>query len=139
MTEPSTVDAAAVAERLARRYPPPLVRRRTKVVLVVVATAVALAWLVWAALLHATPAVSGDVAGFRVVSDTSIEVTMTVQRDDPSQPATCRVLAQSTDFQPVAESSVPVAASAYKVVDVPVTLTTLRRATSVTVRSCSTG
>jgi len=139
MTEPSTVDAAGVAERLARRYPPPLVRRRTKVLLVVVATAVALAWLVWAALLHATPAVSGDVAGFRVVSDTSIEVTMTVQRDDPSQPATCRLLAQSTDFQPVAESSVPVAASAFKVVDVPVTLTTLRRATSVTVRSCSTG
>ncbi|GAA3576998.1 hypothetical protein GCM10022197_37760 [Microlunatus spumicola] len=139
MTEPSTVDAASVAERLARRYPPPLVRRRTKVVLVVAATAVAMTWLVWAALLHATPAVSGDVAGFDVVSDTSIKVTMTVQRDDPSQPATCRLLAQSTDFQPVAESSVPVAASAYKVVDVPVTLTTLRRATSVTVRSCSTG
>lgn len=138
MTEPTTLDAAA-AGRLARRYPPPLVPRRTKVVLVALATAAALSWLVWAALLHATPAVTANVAGFRIVSDTSIEVTMTVQRDDPSQPATCRLLAQSTDFQPVAESSVPVAASAYRVVDVPVTLTTLRRATSVTVRSCSTG
>jgi hypothetical protein len=137
MTEPTTVDAAAAAERLARRYPPPRVRRRTKVVLVAVATAVAMTWLVWAGLLHANPAVTGDVAGYRVVSDTSIEVTMTVQRSDPSRPATCRLLAQSTDFQPVAESTVPVEASPYAVVNVPVTLTTLRRATSATVRSCS--
>ncbi len=138
MTEPTTVDAAAAAaERLALRYPPPLVRRRTKVVLVAVATLVALSWLVWTALLHADPAVSGDVAGYQVVSDTSIEVTMTVQRSDPSRPATCSLLAQSTDFQPVAESVVAVEASTHQVVDVPVTLTTLRRATSVTVRSCS--
>lgn len=137
MTEPSTVEAAAVAERLARRYPPPLVPRRAKVVLVVAATLVALSWLLWTALLHATPAVSGAVAGFRVVSDTSMEVRMTVQRDDPSQPATCRLLAQSTDFQPVAERTVKVEPSTYEVVDVPVTLTTLRRATSVSVRSCS--
>jgi hypothetical protein len=139
VTEPTTVDAAAAADRLARRYPPPRVPRRTKMVLVAVATLVALTWLVWTALLHATPAVSGDVAGFRVVSDTTIEVTMTVQRDDPSVPATCRLLAQSTDFQPVAERSVPVEASPYEVVDVPVTLTTLRRATSVTVRGCTSG
>lgn len=137
MTEPTTVDGAAAAERLARRYPPPRVPRRTKVLLTVLATVVALAWLVWAALLHATPAVSGDVAGFRVVSDTSIEVTMTVQRRDPTQPASCRLLAQSTDFQPVAERTVPVEASPHPVVDVGVTLTTLRRATSVTVTGCA--
>jgi hypothetical protein len=137
VTEPTTVDAAAVAERLALRYPPPLVSRRTKIALTAVATLVALGWLVWAALLHATPAVSGDIAGFTVVSDTSIEVTMTVQRTDPSRPATCSLLAQSTDFQPVAESVVQVEASPYTVVDKAVTLRTLRRATSVTVRSCS--
>ncbi|MGI3786670.1 MAG: DUF4307 domain-containing protein [Janthinobacterium lividum] len=137
MTEPTTVDATAAAERLALRYPPPAVSRRTKVVITAVAALVALSWLVWAALLHADPAVSGDVAGFDVVSDTSIKVTMTVQRGDPSRPATCRLLAQSTDFQPVAERDVAVDASTHQVVDVPVTLTTLRRATSVTVRSCS--
>ena len=133
----STTVAAAAAERLARRYPPPRVRRRTKIVLIAVATLVALTWLVWTALLHSTPAVSGDVPSFRVVSDTSIEVTMTVQRRDPSRPATCRLLAQSTDFQPVAERAVPVPPSVHPVVDVPVTLTTLRRATSVTVKSCT--
>ena len=137
MSEPSTVDPAAAAERLALRYPGPRVSRRTKTVLVGIATLVALGWLVWAALLHATPTVSGQVAGYRVVSDTSMEVRVTVQRSDPSRPATCRLLAQSTDFQPVAETTMQVAASEYEVVDVDVTLTTLRRATSATVRGCS--
>jgi hypothetical protein len=139
VTEPTTVDATAAAERLALRYPPPRVSRRTKIVITAVAALVALSWLVWAALLHAEPAVSGQVASYDVVSDTSITVIMTVQRSDPSRPATCRLLAQSTDFQPVAERDVPVPASTAKVVDVPVTLTTLRRATSATVRSCTSG
>jgi hypothetical protein len=137
VTEPTTVDAAAAAERLALRYPPPMVSRRTKIAITAVATLVALSWLVWTALLHADPTVSGDIAGYQVVSDTSIDVTMSVQRGDPSRPATCSLLAQSTDFQPVAESTVPVGASTHQVVDVHVTLTTLRRATSVTVRSCT--
>ena len=137
MTEPTTVAAAEAAERLARRYPPPLVRRRTKIVITAVATLVALSWLVWAALLHAEPAVAGQVASYDVVSDTAIDVVITVQRSDPSKPATCRLLAQSTDFQPVAESPVPIPASTAEVVDLKVTLTTLRRATSATVRSCT--
>ena len=135
MTEPTTLDAAA-AERLARRYPPPRVARRTKVALVAVSTLVALTWLVWAALLSAEPGVSGQVASFEVVSDTSMKAQITVQRRDPSRAASCRVLAQSTDFQPVAEQDVQVPASAYEVVNTDITLTTLRRATSVTVKSC---
>ena len=136
MTVPTTLDPAA-AERLARRYPPPRVSRAGKVAMVAAATLVALGWLVWAALLHAEPAVSGQVASYKVLSDTSIQVEITVQRRDPAKPATCRLLVQSTDFQPVAEQSVEVGPSAYKVVDVPVTLTTLRRATSPSVKSCT--
>lgn len=139
MTEPTTVDAAAVADRLARRYPPPRVSRRTKILLVAVATLVALGWLVRAALLHADPLVTGQVASFTVVSDTRIDLVMTVQRRDPARPASCRLLAQSTDFQPVAEQTVTVEPSAYPVVNKPVTLTTLRRATSVSVKSCTSG
>ena len=139
MTEPTTVDAAAVAERLARRYPPPLVARRTKIAITVVATLVAMGWLVWAALLHAEPAVAGQVASYDVVSDTAIDVVITVQRSDPSQPATCRLLVQSTDFQPVAEQDVAIEAGTAKVADKQVTLRTLRRATSATVRSCTSG
>jgi hypothetical protein len=135
VSQPTTADAD-VAERLARRYPPPRVRRRTKVVLVAVATLVALTWLVWAALLSAEPEVSGQVAAFDVVSDTSMTAQITVQRSDPSRAASCRVLAQSTDFQPVAETDVRIDPSAYEVVNTDITLTTLRRATSVSVRSC---
>ena len=129
--------ATAVAERLRRRYPPPRGSRRTKVVLVAVGTALALTWLVWTALVHARPAVTGQVASFAIHSNTSMSVTVTVQRRDPSIPATCRLLAQSTDFQPVAEQEIAVPASRVKVADIDVELTTLRRATSASVRSCT--
>jgi len=136
VSHPTTVDPAAVL-RLARRYPPPRVSRRWKAVMVAACTLVALGWLVWTALLHARPAVTAQVLDYTVVSDTRMELTMTVQRRHPEVPATCRLLAQSTDFQPVAETAQVVGPSSYAVVNVPVTLTTLRRATSVTVKSCT--
>ena len=139
MTEPTTVGVRdpAVAERLARRYPPPRVRRRTKVAITAAATLVALGWLIWTALLHADPPVSGQVASYEVLSDTSMKVTVTVERRDPSRAATCRVQAQATDFQPVAESPVAFEPSSYAVANKSFVLTTLRRATSVTVKSCT--
>lgn len=125
------------AVRLARRYPPPRVPRRVVIALTALGTAIAMTWLIWAALLHAEPVASAQVPYYKVTSDTSIDVTITVQRRDPSVAVTCRVLAQSTDFQPVAEKEVPVEASSFKLVDVPVTLTTLRRATSASVSGCT--
>ena len=110
-----------------------------KVVLISVGTAISMVWLVWAGLVHAQPPVSAQVASFAILSDTRMSVLVTVDRPDPSIPASCRVLAQSTDFQPVGEQEVPVEASGYKVVDIPIELTTLRRATSASVRSCTSG
>ena len=129
-------DAAA---RLARRYPPPRVPRRVVVGMVAAGTALGLAWLVWAALAHATPAVSAQVSAFDVVSDTTIAVTVTVQREDPAVPAICRVIAQAPDFQPVAEQEVPVPASDIPLADIDLELTTLRRATSASVSGCRLG
>ena len=60
------------AERLRLRYPPPRVPRPVVVVLVVVGAALGLGWLIWAALFHATPPVSGQMSAFQVVSDTEI-------------------------------------------------------------------
>jgi hypothetical protein len=80
--------------------------------------------------------VAASVPSYRVTSDTSMDVTITVQRRDPSIPVTCRVLAQSTDFQPVAELEVPVPASTVELADIRLTLTTLRRATSASVSGC---
>ena len=126
------------AERLRRRYPPPRLPRAALAGLVAAGAALALGWLVWAALGHATPVVSAQVSAFEIVSDTRVQLTMTVQRADPSVPVACRVIAQSTDFQPVAEQEVEVAASAVALADVRVELTTLRRATSASVSGCRT-
>lgn len=105
--------------------------------LVAVAAAGALGWLVWAALVHANPTVSARVSAYEVVSDTRIDATVTVDRPDPSVAVICRVSAQAADFQPVGEVNLPVAASTERLVDVGVSLTTLRRATTAVVRECS--
>jgi hypothetical protein len=125
-----------VAERLRLRYPPPRVPRRLVVALVAVGAAVGLVWLVWAALFHATPAVAGQMSGFRVVSDTEILVTLTVDRRDPAQPVTCLVLAQGEDFEPVGEQQVQVPGATAPVVNTEVRLVTLRRAMTASVKGC---
>ena len=126
-----------VSERLRRRYPPPRTPRLAKVALVGVGAAIALAWLIWAALVHATPPVAADVPAYTVKTDTLIGVTVTVDRRDPGTPVTCRVVAQAADYQIVGERQVPVEATAQKVVNVTVDLTTLRRATSASVKGCT--
>ena len=125
------------ADRLRRRYPPPRVPKAAKIAIIAVGVAVALGWLVWAALVHARPAVSAQVLSYTVTSDTSISVVITVDRRDASTPVTCRVIAQSADFQTVGEQQVPVPATEARVVDVDVELTTLRRATAPSVQGCA--
>jgi hypothetical protein len=124
------------AERLRRRYPRSRVPRPLVIVAIGVGVAVALGWLVWAALFHSRPAVAAQVSAFTVVSDTAIDVTLTVDRRDPAQPVTCRVLAQAADFSPVGEQQVVVAASTARVVNQKLTLVTLRRAVTATVEGC---
>jgi hypothetical protein len=102
-----------------------------------VLAAVAIGWLVWAATFHSSPPVRAEVSAYEVVSDSRIKVTVTVNRRDPAQPVACRVMAQATDFQPVAEELVRVPPRPENVVDVKIELTTLRRATTATVRDCS--
>lgn len=127
------------AERLRRRYPPPRTPRPVLIGLVAAVAALGMTWLIWAALSNANPTVSGQVLSYEVTSDTSIDITITVQRSDPSVPATCRVIAQSPDFQPVAEQEVPIEASTIELANLDLTLTTLRRATSASVSGCTSG
>ena len=124
------------AERLRLRYPPPRVPRPLLVALVAVVAAAGLVWLIWAALFHATPAVASQMSGFRVVSDTEIVVTLTVDRRDPAQPVSCRVVAQDKDFAPVGEQQVEVPGATARVVNTEVRLVTLRRAVTATVTGC---
>jgi Domain of unknown function (DUF4307) len=125
------------AERLRRRYPKPRVPRPLLVGLIGAAVVVGLTWLVWTALRYAQPTAAAQVQAFQITSDTSVAVTISVQRPDPSVPVTCRVLAQAADFQPVGEQQVSVAPSTRQLVDVSLVLTTLRRATAVVIKGCA--
>jgi Domain of unknown function (DUF4307) len=124
------------AERLRLRYPPPRVPRSLVIGAVAVGTAIGLVWLVWAALFHASPAVSGQMSGFQIVSDTEIVVTLTVDRPDPAQPVVCRVSALGEDYAPVGEQQVQVPGTDAQVVNTQVRLVTLRRAMTASVNEC---
>ena len=125
------------AERLRRRYPKPRMPRPLLVGLISVAVVLALTWLVWTALRYSQPAVAAQVQAFDITSDTSVAVTISVQRPEPSVPVTCRVLAQAADFQPVGEQQVSVAPSTRQLVDVSLVLTTLRRRTALVIKGCA--
>jgi hypothetical protein len=104
---------------------------------VAVGAAVGIGWLIWAALFHSRPAVAAQVSAFTVVSDTAIDVTLTVDRRDPGRPVTCRVLAQAADLSPVGEQQVAVAGTTARVVDQKLILVTLRRAATATAKGCT--
>ena len=131
-----TVGVTDAADRLRRRYPKPRVPRPAKVAIIGLGVVIAMSWLIWAALVHSRPAVSAQVAAYTVTSDTAMSVTISVDRRDPSVPVTCRVIAQAADFQPVAEQQVAIEASTARVVDKRIVLTTIRRATSASVKGC---
>jgi predicted secreted Zn-dependent protease len=131
------VGVTDATERLRRRYPKPRMPRPLLVGMISVAVVLALTWLIWAALRYSQPVAAAHVQAFQITSDTSVAVTISVQRRDPSVPVTCRVLAQAEDFQPVGEQQVLVTASPRKIIDVDLVLTTLRRATGVVIKECT--
>ncbi|HLT59542.1 MAG TPA: DUF4307 domain-containing protein [Microlunatus sp.] len=136
MTQPVSQPDAEAAERIRNRYPRSRVPRPVVVALVGLLALVGLGWLVWAATVHSQPPVSGRLAAYRVVSDAETEVTLTVDRPDPSVPARCLVIAQAVDFERIGEVEVDVPPSSHRLVDLTLTIKTLRRATSASVDSC---
>ena len=125
------------AERLRRRYPKSRIPRPLLVGLISVGVVLGLTWLVWTALLHSRPAVAAQVQAFQIDSATSVSVTISVERPDPSVPATCRVLAQAADHQPVGEQQVAIPPGQDRIVDVNLVLITLRPATAVVLKGCA--
>ena len=127
----------AVAERLRRRYPGSRVPRPVVVVLVGIGVALAGTWLVVTAWQRARPPAVAEVSGFQVVSDTKVDITLSVERPNPAVVVTCRLIAQAQDLQLVGEQAVSLPASNQDQVDVVVSMVTLRRAVSATVRGCT--
>ena len=138
-TDPRTRPELSPAdrERLARRYPKPRLPRPALIAVVAIVAAISLGWLIWAATVHSHPTVSARVMTYTVVSGTRVDATVTVDRPDPSVAVVCRILAQAEDFQPVGEVNLPVEATADRVVNIGVTIKTVRKATTAVVRECS--
>jgi hypothetical protein len=133
--QPTTSEAA---ERLRLRYPTSRLPRPVLVTVVAVLAVAFLVWLVWTASVHSTPPVSGQVSSYRVLSDQEVTVTLTVDRPDPSRAAVCTVVAQAADFQLVgALERVEIPPQQSRVVDLTLTVKTLRRASSASVKTCS--
>ncbi|MBA3528461.1 MAG: DUF4307 domain-containing protein [Propionibacteriaceae bacterium] len=135
-TEPAITSDAA--ERLRRRYPRPRLPRPLLIIAVTLLAAGSLVWLLLTATVHSRPVVSADVSAYNVLSDREISVTVTVDRPDPSVAVVCRLVAQATDFQTVgALDNLEIGPRPERVVNVTVTMKTLRRATSASVKSCT--
>lgn len=129
-----TEDAAA---RLARRYPPSRPRRWWIPAALVLAAAGAL-WLFWAGTYGATRTVTARVDAFEVRSDTTMNVTVTVDRPDARLGAECLLYAQAVTFDRVGETRVRVAPGGSALTTVRLELRTFKRATTATTESCRT-
>ncbi len=124
-----------VAARLARRYPVrrPLLDWR---VLAVVCALLALVWTGWVALDGATPPVAARVDAFQITSDTEVEVTLTLEREDPQRAATCLLYVQAVSYERVGELLVEVPADGERVTRQVLTVRTFKRGTSAALEGC---
>ena len=129
-----TDDAAA---RLARRYPPSR-PRRWWIPAALVLAAVGAVWLVWAGAYGATGTVTARVDAFQVRSDTTMDVTATVERPDPKRGAECLLYAQAVTFDRVGETRVTIAPGGSALTTVRLQLRTFKRATTAAMESCRT-
>ncbi len=125
-------DAAA---RLARRYPPPA-RSRWWIAVAIVLAIAGVAWLVWAGVHGAVLTVTARVDAFTVRSDSQIDVTVTIERPNPSQGAVCQLYAQAITYDRVGELSVTVPAGGQTLTRLEIPLRTFKRATTAVIDSC---
>jgi len=99
-------------------------RRRIAIGLTVLVLAAGLVIAVVASQRFGTD-VKGELGGYQIVDDETVEVTISVTRDDPSQPVACIVRARSLDGSETGRREVLVGPSSQATVQV----TTIVKAT----------
>jgi Domain of unknown function (DUF4307) len=129
-------------ERPTARYGQQRLSRRTRRMLVIglflliVGIGVGIALVAFQRL--GTGDVKGELAGYRLLDDQSVEVTITVTRDDPSRPVVCIVRARSIDGSETGRREVLVTPSAQATVQVSTIVKTSRPPAMGDVYGCGT-
>ncbi|HYO00406.1 MAG TPA: DUF4307 domain-containing protein [Mycobacterium sp.] len=120
-------------QRLTRRS-----RRRLVVILslVIVAAGVALALVAYQRL--GTSEVKGELGGYQLVDAETVQVTISVTREDPSRPAVCIVRAKSIDGAETGRREILVPPSAQATVQVTTMVKSTRRPVVGDVYGCGT-
>lgn len=126
MANPS--EPTAVAARPESRYGKPR-RRPSRTVLallavLVVALGLLIAWAGYQRL--GTSDVKGELASFELIDDRTVEVTLSVTREDPSQPVVCIVRGRSLDGSETGRRELLVEPSTEKTVQVRALVKTTR-------------
>ena len=102
----------------------------------VLAAGVAIAVIASARL--GTGEVKGELGGYQLVDDQTVQVTVTVTRDDPTRPVACIVRARSIDGSETGRREVLVGPSAQKTVQVTTVVKTSRPPVVGDVYGCGT-
>ena len=85
-----------------------------------------------------TGKVKGDLGGYHLIDDETVQVTITVTRDDPSRPVVCIVRARSMDGSETGRREVLVPPSPQKTVQVTTVVKTSKPAVVGDVYGCGT-
>jgi hypothetical protein len=113
-------------------------RRWIAIALTVLVLAVGIGIAVIASQRLGTGEVKGELGGYQLVDAETVQVTITVTRDDPSRPVVCIVRARSIDGSETGRREVLVAPSAQKTVQVRTVVKTSRPPVVGDVYGCGT-
>jgi hypothetical protein len=129
-------------ERPAARYGRQrLSRRQRRWIAIGLAVAVLVVGIVIAVIAShrlGTGEVKGELGGYRLIDDETVEVTVNVTRDDPSRPVVCIVRARSIDGSETGRREVLVPASTQKTVQVTTVVKASRKPVVGDVYGCGT-
>jgi hypothetical protein len=120
-------------QRLNRRS-----RRRVAIILsaVIVAAGVALAFVAYQRL--GTSEVKGELGGYQLLDEQTVQVTLSVTREDPSRPVVCIIRARSIDGAETGRREVLVPPSERATVQVTAVVKSTRRPVVGDVYGCGT-
>jgi Domain of unknown function (DUF4307) len=113
-------------------------RRWIAIGLTVLVVAIGVGIAVIASQRLGTGEVKGELGGYQLVDDETVQVTITVTRDDPSRPVVCIVRARSIDGSETGRREVLVPPSSQKTVQVTTTVKASRPPVVGDVYGCGT-